>query len=590
MIQVKKLNEGVWELSPNKKTDGKIQPYLIASRNPVDEVNRVIEKIDFNYHTNFVVFGMKNFMLLKEIFFRMSEHSTLTIFEICNDDQLLWEADVNIARILFSNDRVKINIGNSQFLLSKLEDVFFDMRMIYNMKNMHIITMPYMKSMHAEELKTLVDSLFERLYSLATLFGNDVGDILVGIDNFISSWDKYTQGVHATFFKNQLKDLPVIIVGAGPSLEKNIEYLKEAQKYAYIFAVDAVLDKLLAEGITPDVVSTIERTDLPLKFYKKVENESDITFVGPNVLSKELLEKFNNIIFTGREGDVFFRRITEHFGFNNLDIGSNVAHVPFAFAEHLGCNPIIFAGLDLAYTDGRTHIAEVENNLSDEGKAAYQSGIMYVSGQEGERLETRSYFLFAKVWFENKILQNPSTHYVNSTEGGAEIIGMTNQSLKKSIEDISLSGEKLESFKALYLQSKENHKGDTTNLTEEALDFLKGLKRNIKLLKKVIKQSKLSVKKANSSNVERRILLNIDEIAEVLTASEVIKFIFQPVTIAYYRNIQSLPIKKNDKDRANLLAITKKFYSDMASISDKVFDAMESHQKRLEGYLTTGEM
>ena len=53
-------------------------------------------------------------------------------------------------------------------------------------------------------------------------------------------------------------DRPAIIIAAGPSLQKNIQDLKEAKGRAFLIAVDTALKPLLKAGIVPDIFITVD--------------------------------------------------------------------------------------------------------------------------------------------------------------------------------------------------------------------------------------------------------------------------------------------------------------------------------------------
>ncbi len=64
-------------------------------------------------------------------------------------------------------------------------------------------------------------------------------DILVGMDNYLDNWSHTFRGTDISHFKDIYKGKPAIIVGAGPSLDKNKRYLKKVKGKALILCVDA---------------------------------------------------------------------------------------------------------------------------------------------------------------------------------------------------------------------------------------------------------------------------------------------------------------------------------------------------------------
>ncbi len=53
-------------------------------------------------------------------------------------------------------------------------------------------------------------------------------------------------------------DMPYIVVAAGPSLEKNVEVLRQAKGKAFIVCVDTAIPYLLQRDIIPDMICTVD--------------------------------------------------------------------------------------------------------------------------------------------------------------------------------------------------------------------------------------------------------------------------------------------------------------------------------------------
>ena len=65
-------------------------------------------------------------------------------------------------------------------------------------------------------------------------------------------------------------DMPCIIVSAGPSLDKNIQQLKQIQGKAFVIVVDAALKTALKAGVRPDLVCTVDARS-PERFFEGVD-------------------------------------------------------------------------------------------------------------------------------------------------------------------------------------------------------------------------------------------------------------------------------------------------------------------------------
>ena len=83
------------------------------------------------------------------------------------------------------------------------------------------------------------------------------------------------------------RDIPGILVSAGPSLNKNIKELKRAKGKAFIIAVDTAIKPLLSEGIIPDMFAVVDGRK-PLSLVEK-EEAKEIPLLGTLSASSAVL-------------------------------------------------------------------------------------------------------------------------------------------------------------------------------------------------------------------------------------------------------------------------------------------------------------
>lgn len=592
IFKLKRLQNKVWGIEECEEGELVVSKYLLRSQfDNKYEIQAILDRIDFGYHKNFIIFGLRNIEVLAEINKRKTPFSTMTIIEISNNEneELFFDCEESQLSFLFDDRTVDIAIGIGNDLANQLNSVLGKMIKLYNLRNIQIISMPYVKSTFPIEIEETKTVIFEKLYAAVNAFGNSAEDILWGTDNYINNWKHVFRGIDYFNFENMYKDKPAIIVGAGPSLDKNIEKLKLVNGKALIMCVDAALDTLINCGIIPDIVASIERTEITTKFYKREEIPKSIVYVGPNVVPGSILERFDRIIFTGRQGDGFFRDFNKCLGFNNLEIGSNVAGILVAFAQYLGCNPIIFAGLDLAYTGGKTHTSLVVDNINEEDmKNSYKNKelVTYVKGQNGEILETFEFFMHAKVWIEGQIAKNKKCRYINATEGGANIDGAENIKLANAINEYC-SSEKLVSFQQKYDELISEYKLNKVIITEKALEYLSQLIKFYNDISKISKSyyNKLTKGKKYGSMVQLLESCRF-RMGEALDKSFAGAFIVQSITISYHRDIHSFPMVLDKENEKKMVERSKEYYNTLSKVSMKINETLKGYQKILNDDLT----
>ena len=95
-------------------------------------------------------------------------------------------------------------------------------------------------------------------------------------------------------FKHHFQGAKAVIVGAGPSLTKNIATLKVCQEDITIIAVDTVYKTLLQHGITPTIVVVVDPQKINSKYIENISQtdiEKSIFVAEPAVTPNALRDK-----------------------------------------------------------------------------------------------------------------------------------------------------------------------------------------------------------------------------------------------------------------------------------------------------------
>lgn len=222
-----------------------------------------------------------------------------------------------------------------------------------------------------------------------------------------------------------MQNKPIIIVSAGPSLNKNKHLLKDMMGKAFIFAVGSALKSLLRAGITPDMFCIIDPQDITYKQIEGYENQ-EIPLVYLVTASAYTVSKY--------QGPKFVVYNQEHQAEDKdqlIRTGGSVATAVMDMAIRFGGNPIIFVGQDLAYTNSEHHADG--NMYGEEEKVKETPNMRKVKGQNGEMLTTTLGLLSFKYWIENRIADFPEILFINATEGGVYIDGCQHMTLRDVI-------------------------------------------------------------------------------------------------------------------------------------------------------------
>lgn len=209
-------------------------------------------------------------------------------------------------------------------------------------------------------------------------------------------------GVQA--LKNKFKGAPCIVIGAGPSLDKNIRYLPQADGKAVIIAGDAALKPLLQHEVVPSFVVCLDPQEEITKFLTGVSHRG-MTLVAPSIVHPRVLD-----LWEGRV--VFYNKfapdipvLTEiqnsvpHIG--PLTPGGSVLSVAYDLAFQLGGNPIIFMGQDLSYPKKNIYsrFSENEEDSLQMELEKQPENIVFEKDIHGVDLPTLKSMSVSKQWF-----------------------------------------------------------------------------------------------------------------------------------------------------------------------------------------------
>lgn len=270
-----------------------------------------------------------------------------------------------------------------------------------------------------------------------------------------------------------IKELPAIIVAAGPSLDKNINILKKAQGKAFIVVVDAALRSVLKAGVRPDLVCTVDPSS-PDRFLQGIDLDG-IIWAYTRTSRKGIAEQFGkDVFYYGSFYRGWSEILTKELGYSipSFPSGGSVSCEAFMISLYLGFRKIVLIGQDLAFTGGKSHTKEVVGTFGDNDEYIHRRRIVEVEGIDGTMLETDFQMWYYKYWFEKAIQVNQNQiEVIDATEGGAKIEGTVIQTLEETIE--KECSRKLD----IYEIEKSIPAAFSAEKQEELLTKLKGLKQ-----------------------------------------------------------------------------------------------------------------
>ena len=226
------------------------------------------------------------------------------------------------------------------------------------------------------------------------------------------------------------KDIPAIIVSAGPSLEKNVDLLSLVKGHFLIFAVTAAIPFLLERNIVPDLAITLDAQQEDRCF--EDERSHFIPCIFDVSAKPSFIKSHKGKTFLINTSNSYFFKLMSSIAkeMSIYPCGGSVATAAFVILRMFGQKKIILTGQDLAFLGDVSHAGGVNDNLG------YQKSV--VEGYYGGQVTTRSDWLGYLKWFEVAIEdikeKKEDICVIDATEGGAKIHGAKQMSLKEVID------------------------------------------------------------------------------------------------------------------------------------------------------------
>ena len=524
--------------------------YLHSKYSPIKEAEKKYEKLELRYGTLIIYFGLGLAYYIKEIIKKINK----------TDNMIIYEPDKELFDIVMKNIDISDILNNINFvLLFDLEE----MKKIILGKpaDKKVEILPAYKELYLEEtvkfmkeVKELINRDMTHLNTLEKFNDDWTKSIFCNIDSVLSSYN-------IVDFKDVFKDKPIIVVGAGPSLNKNVHLLKEIEGKVCIICCFSAAKVLEKQGITPNFLVSLDS-----KQYGIEEYEANIPLIYLKSTNKELLQKHKSkkiIYFT--EGEVWLSRVLEDkIKGDYLSIRGTVSSFATSTAKYFGASKIILIGQDFCWTKEKIHAEGTVHKITNSYKA-YHNYDMEEKDIYGNTVYTNIPFYGFKLWFDEFTSELPeNVKLIHATEGGLPIEGAETITLREAIDkyckeeycdiksilnkyyetnktiDKFINRETVyENIKLIYEELK-----DMKKLSEEAVDLSKKITKNIKYSTNGLKK--------NNNYISR-----LDKIDVMLKENQDVKSIIKTFSndISKYYFIE-----KTDNEKLDFAIMNEKLY------------------------------
>jgi len=386
-----------------------------------------IEKADFVLH-----FGWGLGYCGEILRNRIKPSARVLVFE--PDEELFAFALANF------NNRFVLDDPRFQFVVGERVCQFFDDWILEGCQEADEfmwLVWPGAQQAHPELLKSVQEKfkvrLRDRAANLLTHFQNGVVYFQNAMNNF-----RYQTDPDAGLLFDRFKNVPLVIVSAGPSLDRNVRELRGFEDRCFIMAVDTALRPLLAGGITPHAVVIADPTELNAQHIVGAVPDS-VYLIAEQAVDPSAMPAANRRFLYGV--GLFPDPLCAEFGFEKspLQVWGSVSTAALDLAYKMGANPIIFIGQDFSYAWNRDYARHTI--FEDKPFDLFQHGTHHVIDIWNRPVMTTENLIAYHDFFVRRIRQIAGRRFINATEGGILKDAVEVRSLRDAL---SCCGERID--------------------------------------------------------------------------------------------------------------------------------------------------
>lgn len=423
---------------------------LASRKKPGEEADRLARKVDIESAGVIVVKGFACGHHVRSILERGKSSSLIVVYEpdvsmlravLERQDHSAWLSDPLVAILTDPDDAPMI----SQTLTGSEGLVSLGLKFVEHPPSVR-------------RLADTVDRFEAKIASAVRAIRTNVITTLVQSDvtmrNQIMNLDRYAEARGIDDLAGACAGRPAIVVSAGPSLKRNLHLLEDprVREKFVIVAVQTVLKPMLARGIKPHFVTALDYHEISKRFYEGLtaKDVEGVTLVAEAKGNPAILDSWPGALRCPKDS-CLSKLLKDLDDRAEIKPGATVAHLAYYLARHLGCDPVVLIGQDLAFTDGQYYASGAAihdvwaseigpfctiETLEWQRIARMRSRLIPARDHLGRGVYTDEQMHTYRLQFERDFAESAQWNQtvIDATEGGVEKEGVRVMTLAEAIE------------------------------------------------------------------------------------------------------------------------------------------------------------
>ena len=361
---------------------------------------------------------------------------------------------------------------------------------------------------------------------------------------------------------NKGAGIRAIVVGSGPSLHQDLEYLRKCKQHALIIAAGSSIQALLKHGIQPHVVVSFDGGEANFRAFENVDLQG-IPLVYSPFIHHRIVDQANTdlihvILNFDTVSDYLMDLKQEEVRFLTT---SSVTGTAIQLASYLGCHKIILVGQDLSFPNRLHYAPGIDHIEVEEQEKALKEAVVEIENVSGGKNPTTKKMLHTLQDIENLLqLYQDKNEFINTSKMGAKIKGTIWKPIEEVFQEIHTFQVEDDWFRLLIdqhlIKYSEERIRRIVNKIKQSERQLQQIQKKVERLQDKINQLEEARKWLNVAKV-RQLLEDIQKswfpIQKELLFQKIYHFFMQGHIVIFTRFLPQIQTEKDVLKKADLV-------------------------------------
>ncbi|GIQ69978.1 hypothetical protein XYCOK13_28020 [Xylanibacillus composti] len=376
--------------------------------------------------------------------FGLGYHIEKLIYEFPDVNLYIYEPDIEImlasmeardlSSILKHSRIISFAVGNEeQVRRSFLQGVLNHIK-----DSVEVLQLPSYSKLFAEQINQMNEDMQKSIMDVRGSMHTAMKYQNEWTENILKNMPKVLTSNSMGSLKNVFKDTPAIIVGSGPSLAADIEYIRKLKEKCVVIAAGSSIQAFLHHELSPHFVVSMDGSEMNYKVFKDLDMGS-ISLVFSPMIKYKILENMESenlyhLFFNNDNPSTYLYNLNEQ----DLTVftTASVTGTAIQMAVHLGCTDIILMGQDFSFPEDQFYAEGVKADKARVERVLAKATLQVPNVNGGYNKTTP---VLLNTLHDTELLiskYDKQVGFVNTSKVGARIRGTESKPIEKVYHEI----------------------------------------------------------------------------------------------------------------------------------------------------------